>query len=387
MALHYAEFDSTPQTIAYDLMQAVTTSSDWTRVGTPSTIVSTTASAAVAATVISVPSGHGIVVGQTIRIGPEGGATTEYKNVTAVAATTVTFTAQGLVYAQASGTVVGTASMIVRATTTRGAAMIVDFADTAPTLSNLVMAVWRAHDGTMGATSGGTDRSNRWLYWRTNTTSATWTMPIHVTVSASKEHLFISVEGPRPNETGASSATIGSVKNYFFFDDVVPYHAGDTTPVVFAGGMMAAAAGASAANNSHQGNFSRNYANVSSWSVAKLLTLDFPSIASTETIQVTRQTSADGRYYLAPYVCFGDESGLRGRLANFFLAGYNFSDTPEIATPPINQKITYLGQTYKLIAVNKSDGTSATWGQFGSASNVSTTLFYRSPIVAVPCTP
>jgi hypothetical protein len=381
MALHYAEFDSTPQTIAYDIMQAVLSSSDWARVGSASTIVSTTASAAVGATAITVPSGHGIVVGQTIRIGPEGGATTEYKTVTASAATTVTFTSQALAYAQGSGTVVGTASMILRSTTTRGAQMIFDLVDGPVKLTGLSLAAWRTHDGTTGV-----DRTSRWLYYRTNTTSATWGMPLHVVISASKEHVFVSVEGPRANEVGASSATVGSVRNYFFMDDVVPYHASDTNPIVFAGGMTADSAVASAANNSHQGNFSRNFGNTGSWSVAKALTLDFPSVSSTETIQVTRQTTADGKYYLSPYVCFGDESGIRGRLASFFHAGYTFSDTPELPTPPLGQKIQYDGKWYKLLAVSKGDASSASWSQFGSASNAGATTFYRSPIVAVPTT-
>lgn len=387
MALTYSEFDSTPQMIAYDLMQAILASTDWTRVGTPSTIVTTTAAAAVAASSLTVPTGHGIVIGQTIRIGPEGGATTEYKNITSVTATTISFSGQSLAYAQASGTVVGTASIILKATTTRGADMIVDLADGPVELSNLNLAVWRAHDGTMGAVSGGTDRSARWLYYRSNTTNALWNMPLHCVVSASKEHIYFSIEGPRANEPAATSPVVGSQRNYFFMDDVIPYHAGDTTPICFAGGQMADLPGASAANNSYQGHFRRNYANTSSWSVAKLLSLDFPSIASTETVQVTRFSTADGRYYLAPYVCFGDESGLRGRLANFFLAGFNFSDTPEIATPPLGQKITYLGNTYKLVAPSKSDGTNATWGQFGSATNTSIANFFRSPIVAIPCTP
>jgi hypothetical protein len=258
--------------------------------------------------------------------------------------------------------------------------MIVDISESHVNLAALVVSVWRAHDGTTG-----TEKSQRWLYHRTTAATAT-NIPLHCTVSASKEHLFISVEGPRANETGASSAVVGSVKNYFFMDDVVPYHAGDVNPVCFAGGGMAALPVASAGSNSHQGNFSRNFANNSSWSVAKLLTLDFPSVASTETIQPTRLTSADNKYYLSPYVAFGDESGIRGRLASFFHVGYTYSDTPEIPTPPVGQKVQYSGKWYKLIAVNKSDGASNSWGQLGSSSNSSVANFFRSVIVAVPTT-
>lgn len=386
MPLNYVEFDSTPQTLAYDLMQAVLGSTDWSRVGAASTIVATTANASVGASSVSVSSGHSIVVGQTIRIGPEGGSTTEYKNVTAVAATSVTFSGQTLVYAQPSGTVVGTASMILKSTTTRGADLIFDLVDGQVELSNLNLAVWRAHDGTVGAVSGGTDRTSRWLYWRGSASGALWNMPLHCIVSAGKDHVFISVEGPRANEPAATSSVVGSLRNYFFMDDVVPYHANDLVPVCFAGGMMADTATVSPANNSHQGHFSRNFADTSSWSAAKTLTLDFPSTASTETVQVMRQTSADGKYYFSPYVAFGDESGIRGRLANFFHVGFTYSDTPEIATAPIGQKVQFDGRWFKLTAVSKSDGSIATWGQFGSAGNSGAPNFFRSPIVAIPTT-
>lgn len=373
----YTEFDSTPQTIVADIKAAILTCSDWTAEAATN-FGNVTTNAAIAATSLTMSGGTtGIVVGSVIRIGTEGGATTEYKNVTAVTATTVSFQSQGLVYAQPSGTTVYSGNAVVKATTTRGAAMILDLVDTTIASSNhgLAMAVYR--------TLGG-DKSLRWLYWRA--TSAAPTMQVHVIVSASKEHLFISVEGPRANEALATSAVVGSLKNYFFIADMIPYHGSDAIPVVFAGGGMAATATSSPANNSHQGNFSRNFGNNSSWSVAKLLTLDFPSTASTETVQVTRQTSADGKYYLSPYVAFGDESGIRGRLANFFHVGFTYSDTPEIPTAPINQKIQYDGKWYKLLAVSKSDGSVATWGQFGSAGNNSVTNFYRSPIVAVPTT-
>lgn len=378
MALTYSEFDTTLGELTVALRTAILASSDWSKINSGTVIQSTSANAAIAATSLTFTSTTGFSAGQSVRVGT--GATAEYKTLTAVTGTTITFTGQALINAQASGTQVFPLGEVLKCTTTRGADMIVDLAESHVNLTGLVMAVWRAHDGTTG-----TDKSQRWLYHRAGAATAT-NIPLHCIVSASKEHLFISVEGPRANETGATSAVVGTVRNYFLMDDLVPYHAGDTTPVVVAGGGMAASATASAGNNSHQANFLRNYANTASWSVAKLLTLDFPSLASTETIQVTRLTTGDGKYYLAPYVCFGDESGLRGRLASFFHVGFNFSDTPEIATPPIGQKVQYGGKWYKLLAVNKSDGAVATWSQLGSAANNSVANFFRSAIVAVPTT-
>jgi len=313
-----------------------------------------------------------------VRIG--SGTTAEYKNITAVTGTTITFTSQALLNAQASGTQVFPMSEILKCTTTRGADMILDLSEAAVINTGFQMAVWRAHDGTTG-----TDKVQRWLYPKASAFTAT-NHVVHCIVSASKEHLFISVEGPRPTEPGATSAVVGSQRNYFFFDDVVPYHASDTTPIVYAGGMMAASGAASVANNSHQGNFSRNFSGLGAWSVAKTLTLDFPSVASTETVQINRESAADGKYYFSPYVCYGDESGIRGRLASFFHVGFTYSDTPEIATPPVGKKVLYDGKWYKLLAVTKGDGSSLTWSQFGSAGNNAVTTFFRSPVVAVPTT-
>ena len=378
MPLTYSEFDTTLGDLTVALRNAILASTDWTKINSGAVIQSTSASAAAAATVLTFVSTTGFSVGQSVRVG--SGPTAEYKNITAMTGTTITFTSQALINAQASGTQVFPLSEVVKCTTTRGADMIVDLAESSVHMTAIQMAVWESHDGTVG-----TDKSMRWMYHRAAAAAAT-NIQLHCIVSASKEHLFISVEGPRANEAGATSAVIGTVRNYFFMGDMIPYHVGDTTPVVFAGGGMAATQVASAANNSHQGNLSRNYANTTSWSVAKLLSLDFPSVTSLEVIQVTRQSAGDGKYYFAPYVIFGDESGLRGRLANFHLVGYTFSDTPEIATPPIGQKVLYDGQWYKLLAVNKSDGVTLTWNQFGSAGNNSTSTFHKSVIVAVPTT-
>lgn len=378
MALIYNEFDTTLGELTVALRNAILASSDWSKINSSAVIQSTSASASAGATALTFVSTTGFSVGQSVRVGT--GPTAEYKNITATTATTITFTSQALLNAQGSGTQVFPLSEVLKATTTRGAEMIVDLAESSVHAQALVMAAWRAHDGTTG-----TDKTQRWMYHRAATATAT-TIPLHCIVSASKEHLFVSVEGPRANEPGASSATVGSVRNYFFFDDVVPYHASDTNPVVFAGGMMAGSQGASAVNNSHQGHFSRNYANTASWSVAKPLTLDFPTLSSAETVQVTRLSVGDGKYYLSPYVCFGDESGMRGRLASFFHAGFNSSDTPEIPSAPIGQKIQYDGEWYKILAVSKSDGANSTWSQLGAAANATSTTAHRSVLVAVPTT-
>lgn len=268
---------------------------------------------------------------------------------------------------------------LYKATTTRGADMIFDLSDAAIGVNNLNMAVWRAHDGTTG-----TDKTVRYLHWRQ--TGGATTNTLNCVVSISKEHVFISIEGPRPSQSGPVSANYGSPRRYFFMNDLVPYHGNDTTPVVVAGGSPFNSGSSLVAQSNYNVHVSRNWANSASWAPAKLLTLDFPAAYDAATLNVTRQTSADSKHYLAPYVVFGDESGMRGRLASFFFAGYNVADTLELAVPPVGTRVQYQGQWYKLLAVSKgTDVSGPYWDQFGSASNTTATTFHRSPVVAIPC--
>lgn len=384
MALIYTEFDTTLQNLVYDLRNAILTSTDWSKLNSTSVLVTNTANSAAGATTLTFTSGAlataGIVTGSIIRIGADGASDTEYRAVTGTTATTCTVAA--LTYAHNTGTNVYNGHEILQSTTTRGAKMIVDLTDGAPLLNALVMGVWQDHDGTTG-----TNKSSRWCYFRANTTAITQAMQVHVAVSASKEHLFVSLEGPRAAESLATSATVGSARNYFFMDDVIPYFpVVDTNPVCYAGGASTAIAGASVSNNSHLGNLSRNYANSSPWAQGILQTLDFPSLSSLVTVGVTRLTSGDSNYYLAPYVIFESGAGLRGRLRSLFFAGYNSIDNPDQPLPPIASRIQYGGGYYKLLPVNKADASNDYWNQLGSATNgTSTTVAHKSVVVAVPC--
>lgn len=272
---------------------------------------------------------------------------------------------------------------LYKATTTRGAEMIFDLEDSALDTYRMNMAVWRTHDGTAG-----TGQSLRWLYWRPSAGAST--NPLHCIVSVSKEHVFISVEGPRANESGAVNSTYGSERNYFWMSDVVPYFGSDTVPVVAAGGQMASTTYASVSNGSHELNVSRNAAGLTTWPKAKLLTPSFPSVYGSETVNATRSAKADNQVYLFPYVVFEDADGMRGRLSSFFFAGLSHSDS-DVTPPAIGSKVQYQGSWYKLLAVSKGNGSSSSssivnWGQFGAALNTSSNPF-RSPIVAVPCLP
>lgn len=382
MATAYTEFDTTVQKLLVDIGAAITASTDWSRIGSTSVLLTTSASASAGGTTLTFAStaGAGLAVGSMIAIEDAASASREYRVVTAMTGTTLTVAA--LTFAHASGTNIYSGNMIYKATTTRGADMIVDLNDTtAQSFFNLNMAAWRAHDGTTG-----TDRLARYLYWRTNATGAAITNPLHCVVSAGKEHLYISVEGPRGPESGAVSTTLGSYRNYFVLSDLVPYDVADTTPVVFCGGNPFAGLGSSFANGSHLGHVSRNRANTASWDPGRLVTLDWPRVNNSIT-PTTQRYTADGNYYLSPYVFASDADGWRGRLNKFFFGGYThttFADNVPVAM--MGTTVTYGGSTYKLLGVDKGAGSQQSWNQFGANSNDSSSFPFSSVVVAIPTT-
>jgi hypothetical protein len=104
MALIYTEFDTTLGELTVALRTAILTSTDWTKINSGAAIQTTSAAAAATATSLTFVSTTGFSIGQAIRVG--SGPTAEYKTITATTGTTITFTAQPLINAQASGTVV-----------------------------------------------------------------------------------------------------------------------------------------------------------------------------------------------------------------------------------------------------------------------------------------
>lgn len=381
MATHYVEFDTNSQALFQDLRTQILTSTDWARL-TPDTVLLNT-STATAALGTSLPfaatAGSGLAIGSVISIGD--GAVREYRTITAITATAITVAAMTYAHPQASPIRWG--NEVYKATTTRGADMIIDLNDAhlAVTDANLKMAVYRSHDGLVG-----TDKSLRYLYWRSTAGAANH--PLHVILSLGKEHFFLSVEGPRGGETGAANATYGSYRNYVFLNDVTPYDPGDI-PVVFAGGSYPNSASAAFTIFSHIGHTSRNLAGITPWAQARLETLEFPKAGYQDTFNVQRLRALDSKYIFSPYVVFLDDTGMRGRLNSFFFAGYNQPDlgSTDVAPPQVGAKQEYQGNWYKLLAVNKSDSNISCWNQFGAANQANSTTFQRSPVVAVPCLP
>lgn len=277
----------------------------------------------------------------------------------------------------------GTYPTLFKATTTRGAQMAIDINTVAADLNKMTMAAYRTHDGTTAGDSAAT-----FLRHKRTTGGAFATNIYHGIVSAGKEHLFISMEGPRAGETGPDNASYGSIRNYVFLNDLVPYHAGDTIPVVILGGPPTNVAPSLLAN-AHQVRVSRNGADNASWNPGHLTALSYPFYNAQQGqgffFNEQRVATLDSStYYLSPFVFFDNNEGERGRLASFFYAGMNQWDQYEAPAPPVGQIVTYAGASYKLLQINKSDGSELAFGGFGAAYNSTAALVNNSVVVAVP---
>ena len=382
--IHYAEFDTPSEALLTQLEIEILKCSDWLRIGAPTTVLGTINQAVNAnqsgSSGISVPTtaGMGLVVGSVISL--DNGANRETRVVTGVSASQITVS--GSWYkAHPIGAEIRLGNNIFKATTTRGAQMVVDLSDAGMAGEvGMQLGVYRSHDGTVGV-----DKQVKHLQWRYQ--AWTTSVPVHVTLSLSKEHFFLAIEGPRPGETGAVSAQYGSFRNYFFLSDLVPYDEEDVVPVVVSGGANMVSTSAGVQYNSHIAHVSRDLEDTRSWSPARLASLQVPSAGEASVLNVQRQREVDDRYILTPYVVFDDTDGMRGRLSSIFFAGVNQASEFSVSPPPLGTRIQYQGLWYKLIAVNKGDGGRSAWGPLGAVANESTSNYQRSIVVGVPCLP
>lgn len=377
MTITYEEFDTTPAGLTAALKTKILANPHWTDQGVVQIQTATTANTVAAASTITVTSGAGFAAGQWIIISP-GSAQERTHLLTAVSGNTLTISGTwGLVWA--STAVIRTRSVVLRSTSDRGANLIIDLEAgswDASTANYLGLAAYRTYTGT--APGGYTDVQRHLQYWKAG--AGTLTMPVHVTLSAGKNHLFISLEGPRPTEASTASTTYGSLKTYWSISDLIPYHAEDTVPAAVVAAV--ASYNSSVSSNHHVAQISRDSTDTYSWTNGRLASLDWPTVYTTDIVTMPRTCTIDGNTYLFPYVVFSEAEGLRGRLSSFFYCGTN-APSPLLDIPePVGAKVTMDGIVYKLLAVSKGDGSFYIWGPFGSTLN--TTAITRSVIVAVP---
>jgi hypothetical protein len=373
MTITYEEFDSTPATLLAALKTKILSNPHWSDQGVVNVSTTSTGATSAAGNTVTLTSAAGFTVGSFLTAGV-GTANENTFQITAVAGAVVTVSGTwGVIYP--SGNTFRTRNTVLKSTSDRGAALIVDLENGYIATNFMGIAAYRAYTGT--AQGGQTDMRSYSVYWKAG--SGTATMPIHVTLSVGKNHLFFAVEGPRPSEPSTSSTTYGSLKSYFAMSDLIPYHAADTIPAVVAIGSVTYSPSVSAGG--HQCQISRDSTNAYSWSSGRLGTLAWPTMFATDYVTMPRNCTIDGNSYLFPYVLFSEMEGIRGRLSSFFYAGGTQLSTYDYPDP-VGTKITFDGLVYKLVAVNRGDGSFNTWGPFGSITQSTAPL--RSLVVAVP---
>ena len=381
-APQYTTVDAQARVAQAAIKQAILKSSDWAHLqlstGTQNTTLTAGASAGATSVQVNttIPSGSLIVIGN-------GAANPECRITTGVSGTSgafvVTF-ADPLVNSYSNGAAVGV-GFFVKATTTRGAQMVVDLNDAAWDNRTMTLGIYRTHDGTTGV-----DKITRYIRCRNNSTTATTVL--HLDVSCSKEMLFFGVEGARAGETGLDDATYGSSKQCLVLADIVPYHAGDTVPAVACVGHISNNVG----DVSTYMNVSRNQGNNASWVQARLMSLQpilAPQYSIATTGYVTQAAKGDGNYYVWPFVVVEGVDGLRGRLNEIFFSGFAvFGGAPSLAgegSPTLGAVITYSGNSYKLVAATKGlPGAWTTSNPLGLVNNSISGGVMYNPLIAVP---
>jgi hypothetical protein len=255
-------------------------------------------------------------------------------------------------------------------TTTRGAAMVVDLADAAATAVRLQFGVYR--------TTGLADKIVRYAQWRAS--GGATSDPLHVVVSAGKEHLFITVEGPRAGEANPVDTSNGSYRPLFFLCDLVPYFAADAVPAVVCGGSSVASVPTSATGLTVH--TSRNAVNSGSWVAGILETLQPPAGNSSARQRYSGNSlSASGVLTARPYLVFEDVAGQRGRLATFFALGWNVGANAADFPAQTYQRIGIGSATYIGLTVTRSPASAAIspFAETGSGDGPG-----NSPVIAVP---
>jgi len=269
---------------------------------------------------------------------------------------------------------------IVKATTTRGAQMVLDLNKSAPVNNYATVAFWRTHNG-----STGTDEITRYLHWK-YTSGGTTSNTLHCLVSASKEHLILQVEGPYGGETNTDQVESGSKRNTLVIADIVPYHGGDTIPAVVSYAL----------NNTNQANVtgngflpvSRNQADSAAWVPATLATLCTPVTqdtgSSSTPAMVQHVAKGDGKTYLFPFVVIENQDGLRGRLNNMYWAGWSRSAVSQEGSGLTEgSTVSYGGSDYLIRKFSKALNVSGsqTYTPFGAVT--SSTQYGFEPLIAI----
>jgi len=378
MPTAYSEFITTSGNVLAAVKAAILASSDWAAITSgPAPTALTSAGTAFSTTTWSVASTTGFLVGDAPYFQFTDGTFATFSTqptITAINSATSVTLSNALTSATAIGTLMGVnRGNIVKATTTRGAQMVLDLTDAAPQRQGLSMACYRTHNGTVGV-----DKTTRFLSW-SSSTGVTLTDPVRVFVSAGKEHLFICCRGAFPGEV---SASISPVTQSLFLGDIVPYHSADAVPAVVLAAATVLTQSAGIANARYAA-VSRNQADTTSWVRANLLTLTRPGTSSGSANDWSqfhhRSLASDGKHYLLPWVVEEVDAGLRGRVAKALYGGSGMvSASVDTTALALGTDYAIGSETYRLVPVwagiASTPGPSP-WGEHGA---------FRDVLLAVP---
>lgn len=263
---------------------------------------------------------------------------------------------------------------VLTCTTTRGNQIVIDLADASPTVQVARFGLFRSHNGTVGV-----DKVQKALWYKRVVSGALDTVNLHVTVSCSKEHLYIQIEGPRGGVNFADNASWGSFRSCFWVCDLIPYFpTEDTVPVLVTGANHATVA--------FDGNIDDKVYTYSASQAWRTAILGTEAPACPQAAGLNRY-GFDGDLYFGPYVVHEQRAGMRGRLNRLFHCGYNYYDDVSTPIPPVGSEQDYEGQPFRVLAPYKTDGSQSAnvGGPLGYITNNNgITQFQRSVLIAVP---
>lgn len=380
MTIYYEEFDTTAGGLRAALATKIAAHADWDNITPTQSTTTTTAATATNTTSWTVASSASFYPGQGVKI--TVGGVDYYRHITAITSgTNITINAQ-LGVTTAIGQVITSDQTLLKTTTTRGAQMVIDLTAGGRYNDRLGYRLFRTHTGADATSASWTDiTALRTVFWaQTQLTNAAI---LHVVLSVSAEHLYISIEGPRANEGETQSVIYGSLRNYMFISDVIPYHAADTTPCVAGWGVLGEDSAPAIADQLWRTEVSRNAGNTSSWKWARLATLTLPHFASGVATSPPNYCAIDGKTYLWPYVVIEEDDGLRGRLALFHFVGITTTSYGIDTAARVGELITYDGVVYKTLALHKGDTTNVAGGGLGYYSGIAASS-HLSIVAAIP---
>lgn len=269
---------------------------------------------------------------------------------------------------------------IVKCTDDAGEQLVVDLQKSGATTQRAGLSVFTSHDGTTGV-----NEKSFFHFWRTVVSGATVNDPLHIVVSAGKNHLCISSEGPRPGEPFAANIDSGSHKTTFWLGSLEPYFdsTDDPTPAVIVLGANPTDTVGAVDSACY---ISKDSTGAVFWSTGYLATVVTPAL--TTLYRQGAWIALDGNTYLFPWVVWSALDGVRGRLKNCFNAGFMQGSVQSQVTDPVNgvgEEFTVGGKTYKCHQIGRT-ATTATGAAFNGWTTAASTSaqFNQGPLLAIP---